>query len=74
VAHVYAIEFQIRRLPHMHFFIFFSTKDKIIDVVVMDNIICAKFLDPKIDPILFNTILKTMVHGPCGHTIFILHA
>jgi hypothetical protein len=27
VAHVYAIEFQKQRLPHMHFFIFFATKE-----------------------------------------------
>jgi hypothetical protein len=48
------------------FFIFFVVEDKIIDVVAIDQIVCAKFLDPEVDPIFFNTILKTMVHSPCG--------
>jgi hypothetical protein len=74
VAHVYAIEFQKRGLPHMHFFHIFATKNKIIDVVLTNQIICAKFLNLEVDPILLNRLLKTMVHGPCGHTFFILHA
>ncbi len=74
MAHVYTIEFQIWELPHMHFFIFFAIEDKIIDVVTIDQFFCAKFLYPKVDPIFFNTILKTMVHSPCGPHNFVLHA
>lgn len=43
MAHVYTIEFQKQGLPHMHFFIFFAIEDKIIYVVAIDWIVCAKF-------------------------------
>jgi hypothetical protein len=58
----------------MHFFIFFAAKEKIIFVVVVDRIVCVEFPNLEIDPILFNTILRTMVHDPYGHAIFIFHA
>ncbi len=58
----------------MHFFIFFAAKDKIIFVVVVDRIVCVEFPNPELDPILFYTILRTMVHDPYGHAIFIFHA
>lgn len=74
VAHVYTIEFKKWGLPHMHFFIFFVAKEKIIFVVVVDRIVFVEFPSLEIDPILFNTILRTMVHDPYGHAIFIFHA
>jgi hypothetical protein len=55
----------------MYFLIFFATKNKIINVVAVDQIVCVEFLNPKVDPILFNTILRTMVHCPCGpHNLY----
>jgi hypothetical protein len=66
VAHVYTIEFQKCGLPHMHFFIFFVVENKVVDVIIMYRIICVEFLNPKAFHVFFNTILKTMVHGPCG--------
>ncbi len=50
----------------MHFFIFFVVEDKIIDVVTIDQIICVEFPDLEVDPIIYNTTLRTMVHGSCG--------
>jgi hypothetical protein len=43
-------------------------------VVVVDRIVCVEFPNPELDPILFYTILRTMVHDPYGHAIFIFHA
>ncbi|XP_026435136.1 uncharacterized protein LOC113332849 [Papaver somniferum] len=66
VTHVYTIEFQKRGLPHMHALIFLDTADKIHTPEKVDNIVCAEFPDEVDDPLLFETIQKCMVHGPCG--------
>jgi len=50
----------------MHFLLFFVEEDKIVDVAIVDHIACAEFLDLEKEPVLFDTILRTMVHGPCG--------
>ncbi|XP_026435539.1 uncharacterized protein LOC113333243 [Papaver somniferum] len=66
VTHVYTIEFQKRGLPHMHALIFLDKADKIHTPEKVDNIVCAEFPDEVDDPLLFKTIQKCMVHGPCG--------
>jgi hypothetical protein len=32
----------------------------------VDQLVSIEFLDPKVDLVFFNTMLKTMIHGPCG--------
>jgi len=32
----------------------------------IDQVVCAEFPDPVIQPILFNIVASHMVHGPCG--------
>jgi hypothetical protein len=49
----------------MHFLIFFVVKNKVVDVIVMDCIVCAEFPNLEVDFVFFNIIPKTMVHA-CG--------
>lgn len=36
------------------------------DLVIVDQIVSIEFLDLKVDLVFCNTMLKTMIHGPCG--------
>jgi hypothetical protein len=66
VAHVYTIEFQKRGLPHMHLLIFLDPQDKIREPDDVDSCIRAYWPDPATEPLLFETVKRCMVHGPCG--------
>ena len=39
---------------------------KIHDAVGADRIVSAQFPNPETEPLLYATVTKTMVHGPCG--------
>jgi hypothetical protein len=65
-AHVYAIEFQKRGLPHMHLLLFLKTRYKLVSPDIVDNVIMAHWPDPATQPRLFEAVKKFMVHGPCG--------
>jgi Helitron helicase-like domain at N-terminus len=67
VAHVFTIEFQKRGLPHIHILIFLHNDDKTKEPAQVNRIVCAEFPDKDQDPILFNTVLRCMIHGPCGY-------
>ncbi|XP_073529640.1 uncharacterized protein [Phyllobates terribilis] len=60
---MYSVEWQKIGLPHAHIFIWLKQK---IQSTEIDNIISAELPDPQIDPLLFDTITKNMIHGPCG--------
>ena len=66
VAHVYTIEFQKRGLPHMHLLIFLDEPFKLLTPEAIDICIWARWPDPETQPLLFETVKKCMVHGPCG--------
>lgn len=66
VAYVYQIEFQKRGLPHAHLLIVLRDGHKILTTEDIDAIICAEWPDPETEPLLFETIRKCMIHGPCG--------
>lgn len=66
VAYVYSIEFQKRGLPHMHTLIFLQDRFKLDTPQAIDSCIWARWPDPDTQPLLFETIKKCMVHGPCG--------
>lgn len=66
VAHVYTIEFQKRGLPHMHLLIFLSNSHKLRTPDDIDSCIWAHWPDEHMHPLLFETVKKCMVHGPCG--------
>ena len=66
VAHVYVIEFQKRGLPHCHLLIILDKDSKLREATDIDTIISAEIPDPATDPVLYDIVRKTMVHGPCG--------
>ncbi len=66
VAHIHTIEFQKRGLPHMHLLIFLDRRDKMLDPAAVDSCIRAEWPDPVTEPVLFDIIKTSMVHGPCG--------
>lgn len=66
VAHVHTIEFQKRGLPHMHLLIFLKHPWRISTPAQVDSVVRAYWPDPVTEPMLFETIKRCMVHGPCG--------
>ena len=68
VAYVYTIKFQKRGLPHMHILIFLKEPHKLNMTQAIDSCIWARWPDPETQPLLFETVKRCMVHGPCGAT------
>ena len=66
VAHIFTIEFQKRGLPHIHILIFLKEPYKLLTPAAVDSCISARWPDPILEPLLFETIKTCMVHGPCG--------
>ena len=66
IGHVHTIEFQKRSLPHIHILVFLAALHKIHDAAGADHIVSAQFPNPETEPLLYATVTKTMVHGPCG--------
>ena len=66
VAYVYVIEFQKRGLPHVHLLVILHDNHQIRTSADIDSCISAQWPDLRTQPLLFNTIRLTMVHGPCG--------
>lgn len=60
---MYSIEWQKRCQPHAHILIWLQQK---LVPTQIDRVICAELPNRNKDPILFETIKKNMVHGPCG--------
>jgi hypothetical protein len=56
---------RIKKRCLLHFFIFFVVENKVVDVVVVDRIVCVEFPNLEIDHLYFNIILKIMVHSLC---------
>ena len=67
VAYVYVIEFQKRGLPHVHLLVVLEQNSRLRTPAEIDSCISAQWPDPQSDPLLFETVMSTMVHGPCGH-------
>lgn len=63
-CHMNSIEWQKRGLPHTHILIWLEER---IRPEQMDDIISAELPDPALDPILYDIVTSTMIHGPCGH-------
>jgi hypothetical protein len=66
VTHVYTIEFQKWGLPHMHLLIFLEEPFKLLTPDAVNKCIWARWPNPTTQPLLFETVKKCMVHGPCG--------
>ena len=67
LSEVYTIEFQKRGLPHAHIILFMNPDSKVRTAEDVDRIISAELLDPAIDPILYQLVGGSMLHGPCRY-------
>jgi hypothetical protein len=65
-ANMYVIEFQKRGLPHAHILIILSEESKLRNTDEFDSIISAEFPDRELNPLTFETVTRSMIHGPCG--------
>ncbi|XP_028085778.1 uncharacterized protein LOC114286752 [Camellia sinensis] len=63
---IYVIEFQKRGLPHSHITITLASKNKPITPEQIDEFICVELLDKNTDPLAYETVVRCMIHGPCG--------
>jgi len=66
IAHVHVIEFQKRGLPHAHILMILASEDKPKTPEDFDKLVCAEIPDKNLQPLLFETVNRNMVHGPCG--------
>jgi len=66
IARIYVIEFQKGGLPHAHILIFFAKDFKPHMVEDVDHMINAELLNPEINRLAHKTVVRCMMHGPCG--------
>ncbi len=66
IARIYVIEFQKHGLPHAHILIFFAENCKPHTVEDVDCMISDEFPNPKTNRLVHETIIRCMIHGPCG--------
>ncbi|KAL4153586.1 hypothetical protein QTP88_001419 [Uroleucon formosanum] len=60
---MYTVEWQKRDLPHIHLLLWLKNK---ITPDQIDNVISAELPNKEDDPLLFNSVVRHMIHGPCG--------
>ena len=67
-GYVFTIEFQKWGLPHIHLLIFLKQQYKICNAEHVDSIVSThcQIPDPVAHPLLYATVTKCMMHGPCG--------
>src|SRR6202050_1087681 len=63
---VFTIEFQKCGLLHIHLLIFLRQQFKICDAAHVDTIVSAQIPNPIAHPMLYATVTKCMIHGPCS--------
>ncbi|KAK4515822.1 uncharacterized protein ATC70_010779 [Mucor velutinosus] len=66
IAYVYSIEFQKRGLPHCHMLFILQDQDKPMTTEQIDRIVSAEMPDPASNPLAYETVSNSMIHGPCG--------
>ncbi|SAL94718.1 hypothetical protein, partial, partial [Absidia glauca] len=65
-GYIGTIEFQKRGLPHLHLILVLSAADRPVGPEHYDKFVCAEIPDRHVNPGLFDTVIKSMIHGPCG--------
>jgi hypothetical protein len=65
-AYVYTIEFQKHGLPYAHILLILAQNSKLNSVEDYDSIVSAEIPDPAVHPLAYETVISTMMHGPCG--------
>ncbi|KAE8881433.1 hypothetical protein PF003_g34407 [Phytophthora fragariae] len=66
MARIYVVEFQKRGLPHAHILVILADEDKPRRREIIDKLVSAELPDAELNPQLYETILTSMMHGPCG--------
>ena len=66
ITHSATIEWQKRGLTHVHILLIMENKDKPRLPEDIDNVVSAELPDPSANPKLYDTVVQTMMHGPCG--------
>ncbi|KAE8986581.1 hypothetical protein PR002_g22315 [Phytophthora rubi] len=66
MARIYVVEFQKRGLPHAHILVILADEDKPRRREIIDELASAELPDAELNPQLYETILTSMMHGPCG--------
>ncbi|CAB4477605.1 unnamed protein product [Rhizophagus irregularis] len=66
IAHVHVIEFQKRGLPHAHILMILAPEDKPRISDDFNELVCAEISDKQQQPLLYETVSRNMIHGPCG--------
>lgn len=64
-AFVYTIEFRKRGLPHAHMLFILTDDYKIDTAEKIDRYICAEIPNFDCEPELYETVIQTMIDGPC---------
>ena len=60
---MYKAEWQKRVLSHIHLLIWLTNKVRPDQI---DNVITAEIANKDEDPVLYATVARHMIHGPCG--------
>lgn len=66
VGRICVVELQKRGLPHAHILIILGEENKPRTRQDYDRFVSAELPDPETHPALYNTVITTMLHGPCG--------
>ena len=66
IGKVWVVEFQKRGLPHIHMLIIVDEDSKMRTPDAIDTMVSAELPNITTHPIAYETITKTMIHGPCG--------
>ena len=66
VGSIYVIEFQKRGLPHAHILLILDIGDKPRTSADIDSMVCAEIPSELDHPLLYDTVIRSMLHGPCG--------
>ncbi|XP_016544204.1 uncharacterized protein LOC107844258 [Capsicum annuum] len=67
-AHVFVVEFQKRGLPHIHLLLILEQGYKVTSADDYDKFIAAELPNKEEFLILYDLIIKHMIHGPSGNS------
>ncbi|XP_077226376.1 uncharacterized protein LOC143862926 [Tasmannia lanceolata] len=67
IAHTHVIEFQKGGLPHANLLLIMEKESKMLNPDEYNHIVSAELPDENNEPLLFERVVKHMMHGPCGN-------
>jgi hypothetical protein len=68
IGRVHVIEFQKRGLPHAHILLMLEDGHKPRTHQDYDLFVSAEIPNPQTHPLLYETVMRQMIHGPCGNS------